>query len=155
HEFRPNRTTPAVVTAARPNVPPAAEPTPTANLRAPTRTETPAVRDEMVAALATFLSAPATEAIAPQRFTLPSLGFEAGDVEPSSAGAETINQISAVLQAHPSAVVRIESFTDNVGRPEDNLDLSRRRSEVVRTILVQDRADATRIQVSGLGQKHP
>jgi outer membrane protein OmpA-like peptidoglycan-associated protein len=157
-----------VATSARPNalpppappvaarIPPAAEPNPAANLRAvPARAETPAMRDEMVSALAVFLSAPPTEARTPQRFTLPSLGFEAGGVEPSSAGSETINQISAMLQAHPSAVVRLESFTDNVGRSEDNHDLSRRRSEAVKALLVEDGADATRIEVGGLGQQHP
>jgi len=60
-----------------------------------------------------------------------------------------------LLQAHPSAVVRVESFTDNVGRPEDNLDLARRRSESVRALLVEDGADASRIQVAGLGQQNP
>ena len=109
----------------------------------------------MVSALAVYLAAPATEVRTPQRFTLPSLGFESGGTEPSSEGAETLNQIAALLQAHPSAAVRIESFTDNGGRPEDNLDLSRRRSEAVKALLVQDGADATRIDVSGQGQQRP
>ncbi len=141
---------------AAPAVEPADEPRRVADLRAaPARADTPAARDDMVSALAMFLSAPATEATTPRRFTMPSLGFEAGGVEPSSAGGETINQVSAVLQAHPSAAVRIESFTDNVGRPEDNLELSRRRSEVVKALLVEDGADATRIEVGGLGQQRP
>jgi OOP family OmpA-OmpF porin len=129
---------------------------PAADLRAtPPRADTPVARDQFVSALAVFLSAPATEVRTPQRFELPSLGFESGAAEPSSAGAETLNQVAALLQAHPSAAVRIESFTDNVGRPEDNLDLSRRRSEAVRALLVEDGADATRIEVSGLGQQRP
>jgi len=135
------------------NPPPANNP---AELRAaPPRPDTPIARDQMVSSLAVFLAAPATEVRTPQRFTLPSLGFESGAAEPSSEGAETLNQIAALLQAHPSAAVRIESFTDNVGRPEDNLDLSRRRSEEVKALLVEDGADATRIQVSGLGQQRP
>jgi len=138
---------PAVAPESRPNI---VAPPP-----APVREETPIARDEMVTSLAVFLAAPATEVRTPQRFTLPSLGFESGDAEPSSAGAETINQISALLQAHPSAMVRVESFTDNVGRPEDSLDLSRRRSEAVKALLVQDGADASRIDVSGLGQQRP
>jgi outer membrane protein OmpA-like peptidoglycan-associated protein len=130
--------------------------TPAATLRAAAPSpDTPVGRDQMVSGLAVYLAAPATEVTMPQRFTLPSLGFESGATEPSSAGAETLNQISALLQAHPSAAVRIESFTDNVGRPEDNLDLSRRRSEEVKALLVQDGADATRIEVSGLGQQRP
>jgi outer membrane protein OmpA-like peptidoglycan-associated protein len=130
---------------------------PAASLRAapPPSPDTPVGRDQMVSALAVYLSAPATEVRTPQRFTLPSLGFESGSTEPSSEGAETLNQIAALLQAHPSAAVRIESFTDNAGRPEDNLDLSRRRSEAVKALLVQDGADATRIDVGGLGQQRP
>lgn len=138
---------PAVAPASQPNI---VAPSPP-----PSRQDTPIARDEMVSGLAVFLAAPATEVRTPQRFTLPTLGFEMGGVEPSSAGAETLNQISALLQAHPSAMVRLESFTDNVGRPEDNLDLSRRRSEVIKALLVQDGADASRIDVAGLGQQRP
>jgi outer membrane protein OmpA-like peptidoglycan-associated protein len=138
---------PAVAPTSRPNI---VAPSPPA-----VREDTPIARDEMVSSLAVFLAAPATEVRTPQRFTLPPLGFESGGVEPSSAGGETINQISALLQAHPSAMVRLESFTDNVGRPEDSLDLSRRRSETVKALLVQDGADASRIDVSGLGQQRP
>jgi outer membrane protein OmpA-like peptidoglycan-associated protein len=152
--------------AAAPNPPAASHPVatttpvppsnPATNLRAaPPAAETPATRDQVGSALAVFLAAPATEVRTPQRFALPSLGFETGAVEPSSEGAETLNQVAALLQAHPSAMVRIESFTDNVGRPEDSLDVSRRRSEAVKALLVQDGADATRIEVAGLGQQRP
>jgi outer membrane protein OmpA-like peptidoglycan-associated protein len=135
---------------------PAPEAGPAATLRAaPPPPDTPAGRDQLVRDLAVYLAAPATEVRMPQRFTLPPLGFESGGVNPSSEGSETLNQIAAVLQAHPSAVVRIESFTDNVGRPEDSLDFSRRRSEAIKALLVEDGADATRIDVSGLGQQHP
>jgi outer membrane protein OmpA-like peptidoglycan-associated protein len=144
-----------VVHAVAPAVAPASQPNIVAPSPPPAREETPITRDEMVTSLAIFLAAPATEVRTPQRFTLPSLGFETGGVEPSSAGAETINQIAALLQAHPSAMVRLESFSDNVGRPEDSLDLSRRRSETVKALLVQDGADASRIDVAGLGQQRP
>ncbi len=152
----PVATHPIAANSPAPAISPTPADNPAASLRAaPPNPDTPAGRDQMVSALAVYLSAPATEVTIPQRFELPSLGFESGAAEPSSAGAETLNQIAALLQAHPSAVVRIESFTDNVGRPEDNLDLSRRRSEVVKALLVQDGADATRIEVSGLGQQRP
>ena len=147
---------PIAANSPAPATNPVPEGNPAASLRAePPRPDTPAGRDQMVSALAVFLAAPATEVRTPKRFTLPSLGFETGAVEPSSEGAETLNQIAALLQAHPSARIRIESFTDNVGRPEDNLDLSRRRSEAVKALLVEDGADATRIDVSGLGQQRP
>jgi outer membrane protein OmpA-like peptidoglycan-associated protein len=152
---RPNIATPPAPPVAAP-VPPEATPNQPANLRAaPPSAETPASREEMVSALAVFLSAPATEAATPRRFTLPTLGFESGAAEPSSPGTETLNQIASLLQAHPSAVVRVESYTDNVGRPEDNLDLSRRRSESVKALLVEEGADGSRIEVAGLGQQHP
>ena len=136
---------------------PAPEPSPAAGLRAASPLpDTPAGRDQLVHDLAVYLAAPATEVRMPQRFALPPLGFEAGGgVNPSSEGSETLNQIAAVLQAHPSAAVRIESFTDNVGRPEDSLELSCRRSEAIKALLVEDGADATRIEVSGLGQQYP
>jgi outer membrane protein OmpA-like peptidoglycan-associated protein len=152
----PVATHPIAANSPAPAITPTPADNPAPSLRAaPPSPDTPAGRDQMVSALAVYLAAPATEVRTPQRFTLPSLGFESGATEPSSAGAETLNQIAALLQAHPSAVVRIESFTDNVGRPEDNLDLARRRSEAVKALLVEDGADATRIEVSGLGQQRP
>ncbi len=112
-----------------------------------------AVRGAPLTDLAAFLAG--SEGTTPRRFALPPLGFDTGAVEPGADAAPTIKQVADLLAAHSSATIRVESFTDNVGSAEDNLDLSRRRSEAVKALLVDDGADAARIEVNGLGQSRP
>jgi len=52
--------------------------------------------------------------------------------------------------------VAIQGFTDSIGTPEHNLDLSRRRAEAVQTYLVsQHNMPVYRIQIVGLGKDKP
>jgi len=52
--------------------------------------------------------------------------------------------------------VAIQGFTDSIGTPEHNLDLSRRRAEAVQTYLVsQHNIPVYRIQIVGLGKDKP
>jgi OmpA-OmpF porin, OOP family len=52
--------------------------------------------------------------------------------------------------------VAIEGFTDKIGSPEYNLELSRRRAEAVQTYLVGQRnVPVYRIQIVGLGKDKP
>ena len=62
---------------------------------------------------------------------------------------ENVNQVAAILQAHPEASIRIESHTDNIGTPESNQALSEARSEAVKTMLVERNIDASRIETRG------
>ena len=53
-------------------------------------------------------------------------------------------------------VIAIQGFTDSIGSPEHNLDLSRRRAEAVQTYLVsQHNMPVYRIQIVGLGKDKP
>ena len=135
--------------AVRPTVPVA----PRAALPMAPAPEAFAARGAPLTDLAAFLAG--SEGTTPRRFALPPLGFDTGAVEPGADAAPTIKQVADLLSAHSSATIRVESFTDNVGTAEDNLDLSRRRSESVKALLVDDGADAARIEVSGLGQSRP
>src|SRR5258708_23177786 len=52
--------------------------------------------------------------------------------------------------------VAIQGFTDKIGTPEYNLELSRRRAEAVQTYLVaQHNIPVYRIQIVGLGKDKP
>ncbi|HXT97591.1 MAG TPA: OmpA family protein, partial [Polyangia bacterium] len=59
------------------------------------------------------------------------------------------------LRAYPSATIRVESYTDNVGTAAANLDLSRDRSETVKGLLGGKGIDPTRVATAGLGQESP
>ena len=60
-----------------------------------------------------------------------------------------------MLKAHPSATIRIESHTDDVGSQAANLELSAARAETIKNELVDRGADASKIETAGLGQELP
>lgn len=75
-------------------------------------------------------------------------------IKPESA--PVIKQIAKGLETNPNLKLLIEGHTDSVGNADHNLDLSRRRAEAVRTVLIsQFTVDASRLSASGLGSTKP
>jgi outer membrane protein OmpA-like peptidoglycan-associated protein len=75
-------------------------------------------------------------------------------IKPESAPA--IKKIATSLEANPTLKLTIEGHTDSVGDAAHNLDLSKRRAEAVRAVLVgQFNVDAGRLSAAGLGATKP
>jgi OOP family OmpA-OmpF porin len=75
-------------------------------------------------------------------------------LQPDSA--PVIKSIAAGLQKNPNLKLCIEGHTDSTGNAARNLDLSKRRAEAVRTVLVaQFGVDAARLTTDGLGASKP
>ena len=51
--------------------------------------------------------------------------------------------------------IAIEGHTDSVGSSKANQAISAKRAEAVKQYLVEQGADASRIQTQGLGESHP
>lgn len=66
-----------------------------------------------------------------------------------------INRIANVLNQYPNTVVRVEGHTDSVGTHEYNMDLSIRRANAVRALLVQRGVAESRIDAVGYGETMP
>jgi MYXO-CTERM domain-containing protein len=67
-----------------------------------------------------------------------------------------LQEVYAVLQANPQLTrIRIEGHTDDRGRDDRNLDLSRRRAASVMRWLVEHGVDAGRLAGAGCGELHP
>ena len=66
-----------------------------------------------------------------------------------------IDKIAVLLINNPAAAAIVEGYTDNVGPAVYNIDLSIRRANAVRDLLVLRGVDASRIETAGLGDSNP
>jgi outer membrane protein OmpA-like peptidoglycan-associated protein len=75
-------------------------------------------------------------------------------LKPESAAV--MQSIARGLDTNPNLKLLIEGHTDSVGNAAQNLDLSRRRAEAVKAVLVsQFKVDASRLTTAGLGSTKP
>lgn len=66
-----------------------------------------------------------------------------------------IDRVAGILNQYPNTLIRVEGHTDSKGSDALNMDLSRRRANAVRDILVQRGVVATRIEAIGYGKTMP
>ena len=67
-----------------------------------------------------------------------------------------LQRFAALLAQHPDWDLTIEGHTDNIGSAEYNLDLSTRRAQAVRQVLVgRFRVPAARLAAKGYGLTRP
>jgi outer membrane protein OmpA-like peptidoglycan-associated protein len=67
-----------------------------------------------------------------------------------------LSQVATALKTQPpETMIVVNGYTDSVGRPEDNLKLSRERAEAVRDYLVSQGVTADRIRAFGYGAESP
>jgi len=66
-----------------------------------------------------------------------------------------IDRIADVLTRYPQTLIRVEGHTDSVGTEEYNMDLSFRRADSVRDLLVERGVNISRIQTVGFGETMP
>ncbi|MCC7144635.1 MAG: OmpA family protein [Candidatus Eisenbacteria bacterium] len=64
-------------------------------------------------------------------------------------------KIATILAQFPEMRIQVEGHTDNVGKPDYNLDLSRRRAKAVHDFLAQQGVAAERMTVEGYGMTQP
>ena len=75
-------------------------------------------------------------------------------IKPESAA--TIKMIASGMQANPGVNFLIEGHTDSTGDAAHNMDLSRRRADAVKSVLVSQLGiDAARLTTAGLGASKP
>jgi OOP family OmpA-OmpF porin len=83
--------------------------------------------------------------------------FAVNKADLSPAGKEKIKEYREQARAELSAAktIKITGHTDSSGKPEYNQKLSVKRAEVVRDYLISLGADASKMEVAGMGETKP
>ncbi len=90
------------------------------------------------------------------RYVTHGILFDTNSDRLKPESAAVIKSIAAGLQTNAALNLRIEGHTDSSGDAALNLDLSRRRAEAVKQVLVaQFQVDAARLSTDGLGATKP
>ena len=84
--------------------------------------------------------------------TLGDVLFDTGKADLNPGAARNLDQLVQFLTDHPERRVEIDGYTDNVGTDSFNLDLSQRRADTVRNVLVNRGIDSSRIVSRGYGK---
>jgi outer membrane protein OmpA-like peptidoglycan-associated protein len=83
------------------------------------------------------------------------LNFLPGKDDLDGASQPVLDNIAAMMKAHPDLFLRIESHTDNLGDPDDNMRLSGQRAFAIRALLIADNIEAARLDAVGVGGLQP
>jgi outer membrane protein OmpA-like peptidoglycan-associated protein len=90
------------------------------------------------------------------RFVTHGILFDNDSDRLKQESAPVIQTIARGLETNPNLRLLIEGHTDSVGNASHNLDLSKRRAEAVKSVLVsQFKVDAARLTTAGLGATKP
>ena len=90
------------------------------------------------------------------RYVTHGIQFDTDSDRLRPESAPIIKAIARGLEANPSLKLQIEGHTDSTGNADHNLDLSKRRAEAVKAILVsQFKVDPARLATVGMGAMKP
>jgi outer membrane protein OmpA-like peptidoglycan-associated protein len=81
--------------------------------------------------------------------------FDTNSTEVRPGLYSEINRVAAVLNQYPDTFIRVEGHTDSKGTNEYNMNLSKRRSDAVKTLLILRGVADSRIEVVGFGETMP
>jgi outer membrane protein OmpA-like peptidoglycan-associated protein len=68
---------------------------------------------------------------------------------------DEIDRVAQVLTKYPLTKIRVEGYTDSTGSEDYNMELSKKRAQSVKDILVARNVDPGRLQIVGFGEAKP
>ena len=81
--------------------------------------------------------------------------FEPGSAAFASGSRQALESIVQLLRGYPEHRVRISGHTDNTGRPQVNLRISRERAQAVANYLISSGVSAAQVTAQGYGASQP
>jgi outer membrane protein OmpA-like peptidoglycan-associated protein len=87
--------------------------------------------------------------------TLGDVLFATGGSSLKGGTPGNLNKLAAFLAKYPDRTVVIEGHTDSVGTADSNLGLSQRRADSVKSYLVGQGVESTRVTATGMGEGSP
>ena len=84
-----------------------------------------------------------------------ALQFETGKSVIKKASFKSLDEVVKILKATPDAYMTIDGYTDNVGKPEKNMELSGNRADAVKNYFVKHGIAAGRLISTGHGDTNP
>lgn len=88
-------------------------------------------------------------------FNFDRLVFETASATLRPESQEQLNNIAAILVAYPNVHLKVGGYTDNVGGPQQNLQLSQERAKNVVAELVRKGISPERLTAEGYGEQYP
>lgn len=104
--------------------------------------------------LATFLLV-SSDANLPKRIVFDHLNFDTGSSQLKEDSKTTVRDLTQILKCYPDLQIQLEGYTDSVGDPASNKELSLNRATAVKNMLVNAGIDGARISVDGWGEEKP
>jgi outer membrane protein OmpA-like peptidoglycan-associated protein len=87
--------------------------------------------------------------------TLGDVLFETGKADLKAGAITDLDRLAGFMAKYPDRTVVIEGHTDSVGSDDYNIGLSQRRAESVRTYLMRQGVDLSRVRTQGMGESVP
>lgn len=91
----------------------------------------------------------------PKQFTLDRVYFEFGKSSLTKESFAEMEELLEFMQRKKLTIIEIAGHTDDVGEPEENLILSQKRAESVRSYLISHGIEAVRVIAKGYGEEQP
>ncbi len=86
---------------------------------------------------------------------LKNIFFESKKAVLQQASFVELDKVFAIMQENPTLIIQVNGYTDNVGKPADNMLLSNNRSKAVINYLVAKGIAAKRLVSKGFGETKP
>jgi outer membrane protein OmpA-like peptidoglycan-associated protein len=90
-----------------------------------------------------------------EAYRLHDIKYETDRYHLEEESVEMMLEFAKYLRENPRMKVAIHGHTDNIGSPEANLELSRKRAEAVYGVLLQGSVSPSRISFKGFGETKP